>query len=286
MGLLLVSATLFGLMAFTAKLASQNISGAQVAMIRFLISLAPIAISPSFRRAAFTFHRIDILFYRGFFGGLAVLLYFLAIAHIPVGVATLLNYTSPVFAGMFAALFIGERVRGIVIAPFVLALTGVVLVVHSHATPDEVLGFGRWELAGLCSAVLSGAAVTAIRFARRTEGSWSIFASLSLFGLLATAPFAIPAWKNPTPREWMILLAMGILSIGAQLLMTHAYRWVETLVAGVISQFGVVVSMILGALFLAERITLATALGTGLTIGGVVLVIALAAPKESVDLPI
>src|ERR1041384_6132194 len=36
-------------------------------------------------RRALTWQRRDLLFYRGFFGGVAVLLYFLAIDHIPVG---------------------------------------------------------------------------------------------------------------------------------------------------------------------------------------------------------
>ena len=101
-------ATLFGVMAFTAKLASARLGGAQVAMIRFVVSLIPVFAVPRYRRAALTFTRVDLLFYRGFFGGLAVLCYFLAIEHIAVGVATLLNYTAPIFSGLFAALIIGD----------------------------------------------------------------------------------------------------------------------------------------------------------------------------------
>ncbi|HVR43027.1 MAG TPA: DMT family transporter [Thermoanaerobaculia bacterium] len=272
--ILLAASAAFGLMAFTAKLATERIGGAQTAMIRFAVGLMPILLVPWLRRAAFRFQRLDLLLYRGIFGGLAVLLYFLAIEHIPVGVATLLNYTSPIFAGAFAAGFIGEPVRGRIAIPLAIALAGVFLVVRSHALPGERIGFGRWEAAALGSAVLAGAALTAIRMARRTEGSWAIFASLSLFGLLATAPFAIPVWTAPSPREWALLIGVGVISIVAQILMTHAYRWVETLVAGVVSQFGVIVAMSLGAIFLAEPITSRSLLGTALTITGVVLAIA------------
>jgi drug/metabolite transporter (DMT)-like permease len=279
--LLVASSALFGLMAFLAKLATARIDGAQVAMIRFAVSLVPIAFSPAFRRAAFTFKRADILFIRGVFGGLAVLLYFLAIERIPVGVATLLNYTSPVFGGLFAAAFIGERIRGRVAIPLAIALAGVFLVVHAHAAPTEILGFGRWELAGLGSAVCSGAALTAIRVARRTEGSWSIFASLSLFGLLSTAPFALRTWTTPTAIDWLLMIGVGLVSIVAQILMTHAYRWVETMVAGAMSQIGVIVSMALGALFLGEAVTALTVAGTALTIGGVTLVVRATTPPRA-----
>lgn len=241
-------------------------------MIRFMISLVPIMIVPSFRRAAFTFQRIDLLIYRGLFGGVAVLLYFLAIAHIPVGIATLLNYTTPIFSGFFAAMFIGESIRPRVILPLAVALLGVVLVVSGRDTPQHLLGIGVWELAGLGSAILSGAAVTAIRSARRTEGAWAIFASFSLFGLVATAPFALWSWTEPTLHEWGLLLAVGILSIGAQLLMTYSYRWVETVTAGVISQLAVVISMVLGFTFLHDAITTKAAVGSLLTLTGVLLI--------------
>ena len=251
-------------------------------MIRFAVALLPILISPSFRRAAFTFTRIDLLFYRGVFGGLAVLLYFLAIEHIPVGIATLLNYTSPIWAGIFAAAFIGERIRARVALPLAVAICGVVLVVRGNATSAELAGFGPWETAALGSAVLSGAALTAIRMARRTEGSWAIFASLSLFGLLATAPFGLRDWVRPTMGEWGLMIAVGVISIGAQMLMTHAYRWVEAMVAGVVSQLGVVVAMALGAIFLLEIPGPAVLAGTGLTLLGVTLVIGFTTRKEPV----
>src|SRR5207248_4563143 len=95
------------------------------------------------------FQRTDLLLIRGFFGGLTVLLYFAAIAHINVGVATLLNYTAPLFSGVFSVLFIGERISAKVLLPLPVALAGVYLVVHAHAHPGDILGFGRWELCAL-----------------------------------------------------------------------------------------------------------------------------------------
>src|SRR5262249_36216893 len=107
---MVASATLFGLMAFSAKIASGRLSGPQVAMIRMAVGLAPTVVVPRGRRAAMHFHRLDLILYRGFFGGLAVMLYFLAIQHTSVGVATLLNYTAPIWSGTFSMLFIGEQI--------------------------------------------------------------------------------------------------------------------------------------------------------------------------------
>jgi drug/metabolite transporter (DMT)-like permease len=264
------SALLFGAMAFAAKLATGRLSGAEVAMIRFVTGLLPALLIPRYRRSAFTFQRLDLLFYRGFFGGLAVLCYFMAIEHINVGVATLLNYTAPLFSGIFSILFLHERISPKVLLPMPVALTGVFLVVHAHARPGDILGFATWELVGLASAVLSGAAVTAMRAARQGENSWAVYTSFCLLGTILTAPFAIATWKNPTAQEWLSLAATSVFAIGAQLLLTFSLRWVDAMTVGVISQLAVVVAMLLGVTFLGEHLTATSITGAALTIGGVV----------------
>lgn len=268
--LMAASATMFGAMAFSAKVASARLSGPQVAMIRFAVGLLPCLLVPRYRRAAIRFRRIDLLILRGFFGGMAVLLYFLAIQHSSVGVATLLNYTAPIYSGIFSMLFIGERISAKVLLPLPIALCGVFLVVHAHAAPGDMLGFGRWELVGACSAISSGVAVTAMRAARRAENSWSVYASFCLLGLAVTAPFGLWSWQTPIGSEWLSLAATSLLAIGAQLLLTFSLRWVDAMTVGVISQLAVLISMALGATIIGETITPMAAAGAALTISGVI----------------
>jgi drug/metabolite transporter (DMT)-like permease len=285
--LMTASATLFGAMAFAAKLASARLNGSEVALIRFLIGLTPALLIPRYRRSAFMFQRWDLLLIRGLFGGLAVLLYFLAIEHASVGVATLLNYTAPLFSGVLSVVFIGEKISPKVLIPMPVALVGIILVVQAHARPGDFLGFGRWELVGLGSAICSGAAVTAMRAARRTENSWAVYTSFCLFGALVAAPIAIATWRTPSGgAEWMAILAMSLFAIGAQLLLTFSLRWVDAMTVGVISQLAVLISMGLGATLLNEVISPMAAAGAVLTIGGVVGVVyvtSLSKPTAAAD---
>jgi drug/metabolite transporter (DMT)-like permease len=185
-----------------------------------------------------------------------VLLYFVAIEHIPVGIATLFNYSSPIFSVPFAALFLGEPVDRRLLLPLAAALTGLYFVATGDHGAGSLLNLGVWGLVGVGSSILSGAALTAIRAARRSEGSWSIYGSFSLCGFLAAAPFAIATFRRPTPVEWLLLVFIGVISVIAQLLMTWSYRWVTNLQAGVI--------------FLGDRLTPLQLLGSVLTLGGVV----------------
>lgn len=277
---------MFGAMAFAAKVASARLGGPEIAMLRMAAGLLPCLLIPRYRRLAVRFNRVDLLLYRGFFGGLAVLLYFIAIQHIDVGVATLLNYTAPIWSGMFSMFFIGERFSARVLIPMPIALAGVFLVVHAHAAPGDILGFGRWELAGVVSAIASGAAVTAIRAARRSENSWSVYGSFCLLGMFVSMPLGIAQWKTPHGNEWISLAATAALAMGAQLLMTFSLRWVDAMTVGVISQLAVLVSMALGLFLLGDHITLTAAIGSALCIGGVAgvtYVTSLAKPSLAVD---
>lgn len=280
--LLVVSAISFAAMAFATKIATRTLPATEVTFMRFLVMLAPFAIAPRLVRRALVWQRVDLLVYRGLFGGVAVLLYFLAIAHIPVGTATLLNYSSPLWSVLFAALFLGERTRPVLLLPFAVAIGGMLLVT-GVLTGGTLSAFGLWEAVGFGSSVLSGAAVAAIRAARRTEGSWAIYGSFTLFGLLVAAPFALSGFRAPNRVEWMLLLVVGTSSVAAQLTMTYAYRWATNLQAGVILQLTVVISMALGALFLGETLGPTKLLGAALTLAGIVGVIAIQATPRAVE---
>ncbi len=274
------SALCFALMALAAKLATRRLPGDQVAFIRFAFMLVPLAIIPSAWRGAWTWRRLDLLLYRGLFGGVAVLLYFFAIEHLPVGLATLLNYSSPIWSVLFASLFLGEQVDRRLAFPAGLALAGLIL---AAGVRPSGLRLGWWEAAGFVSAILSGAAVAAIRAARRSEGSWAIYNSFTIFGLLVTAPFGLRGFVRPLPGEWALLAAVGAASVMAQLLMTWAYRWLTNLQAGILAQLTVVTSLLIGWLLLGDRLTGLQWLGCGLALAGVVGVVTLQAAPRAVE---
>jgi drug/metabolite transporter (DMT)-like permease len=264
--LLVCAALLFAVMAVVAKIAAARLPGPEVAFVRFCIGLLVcwLASTRIRMRAA---NKLGLLL-RGGYGGGAVLLYFLAIAHLPVGVATLLNYTAPVFTAVYAALFLGERVKKATIIALGLTTTGVALVIAGMAPPGS-LGFGPWQMVGVGSAILSGAAVATIREVRRTDGSWEIFAAFCLGGALVTAVPTALTWVRPSPAQWGELAAIGIISVAAQLLMTYALRFVRAAVAGVVAQLTPVAALAMGWILFGETIAGVALLGATITLSGV-----------------
>ena len=261
---LVLAAIFFGLMAFAAKHATADLDGAETAFIRFAIGLVIIL---AITRGRIQVVRPFILFLRGLFGGIAVLGYFLAIAHLPVGTATLYNYTAPVFTTTFAAIFLHEALPAAEALAMLLTGGGVALVVYGQGR--AIGGAYGWQAIGLLSAVASGAAVTAIRAARRTDTAWAVFTAFCVLGMVTTAPNALHAWKAPTQSQWLLLGTVGVLAACGQLLMTHALAVVDAATAGIISQLTVVIALLLGSLVDSEPFTAVSAVGAGLTLVGV-----------------
>ncbi len=264
--LLVLASLIFAVLAVLDNKVAHRLPGPEVAFVRFCFGLLA---------CAFAATRIELraknklgLLMRGAFGGGAVLLYFLAIEHLQVGVATLLNYTAPVFTALYAMTFLGELVTLATFGALGLTTIGVGLVLKGTAPPGAV-GFGVWQWVGIGSALLSGAAVATIREVRKTDGSWEIFAAFCVGGAAMTAIPTATGWVGPTAFEWGALLVIGALSVVAQLLLTYALRFVTAAGAGIIIQLTPVAALALGWILFEERMAGWAVVGASLTLVGV-----------------
>ena len=266
-------------MAMLARLVSRGIPGPQVALVRFCVGVVAVAGAWAIFRVELRPRRWRWLFARGLFGGTSVLLYFSCIEHLGVGRATLLNYTSPVWSLLFGWILLKERPRRHAAPALLLTLAGVVLIVGSGG----VRPVSGWDLLGELSALSAGMAVTAIRAARRTgndgtpaESHWSVFASFTLLGVVATLPPVVPPlghWVAPSARQWLLLLGVAATSVWAQLIMTRALKHVTATAMGIIHQVTVVLTVLGGILFFGEVMTLRSAIGSAITVVGVLWVV-------------
>jgi drug/metabolite transporter (DMT)-like permease len=261
-----VSAIGFGAMVVLAKAAAHRLPGPEVAWIRFCIGLASCLVAHVFWPMRPT--NVRGLLLRGTLGGAAVLCFFLSVEHLPVGVATLLNYTAPLWASLWAFLFLRERVPRLTFAAMAVAFFGVALVLRGESSSLS-LGSGGWELVGVLSGVLSGASVATIRELRRTDGSWEIFLAFNLGGLVVCGPSTWAGFLRPTPHEWLLLVAVGLLSVAAQLGLTWALRYSTAAGSGVLMQLTPVTAFLGGALAFGDRIPAASLAGAGLALSGV-----------------
>lgn len=267
-GLLFGSAVLFGLSAMLTRVAARPVDGmggGQATFVRFAVGLGLVGALFAVRPGTFRPVKTGLLVARGAFGGVSALLYFLALALIPAGEATLLNNTFPIFAVVLSFFLLDERPTAHLAVALVLASAGVVLVLGGGHT---ALGLGWGELFGICSGLFGGAAVTAIRALRATDNAPTIFFAFSLGGLAVSVPFAFGSWTS-SPLPWVAALAVGVVACVAQLLMTESYGALSVAEAALWQQLTPIASY-LWALGIGERMTLTTLAGVVLGVAGIV----------------
>lgn len=246
-GMLLMAfaALLFAGMSALAKLAAQQVPSSEVVFFRSLLaSLILLAIHGSRRQAGpWLGKRRGLLLLRGTFGAAGLLLYFYALDGLAVADAMLLNQCSPLFVLFLAVPFLGEKLRWvqILVVPFTAA--GVLLVLR----PDLDL-VNPYGLAGFASAALAGSAYVCVRKLTRTEPSETIILYFAVLSTAISAPLMFADFRWPDGATWLFLAGVGLLSVGAQLLLTAAYRREK---AGRVAMVGTIGPVFAGLLDLA-----------------------------------
>lgn len=120
-------------------------------------------------------------------------LYFVALEHLPVGVALLIEFTAPLFVALFARLVYKEHVRRRLWVSVALCLTGLALVV-------ELWSGVAFSTVGVTAAFGGALALTAYLLMAERERRHRDAASLSFYGFFfAALLWAVvqPLWNFP-----------------------------------------------------------------------------------------
>ncbi|MCU0887691.1 MAG: DMT family transporter [Rubritepida sp.] len=153
-------------------------------------------------------------------------LFFIAFRHLPLADGYLIFFLAPFMTLVMAAVFLRESVpraawlwSGVGFSGVLIALAPQ-LVVPAEAGADLLFGFACALLGTLCYAIN----ITVNRGLKGERGIARLILWPSLFGLLATAPFAAWQWVPPDPEGWLRFAVNGVLAGAATILLALAFR--------------------------------------------------------------
>lgn len=247
---MLVTGLLFVAMTGVVRYLGSSLPAAESAFIRYLAGL--ILVSPAligvFRR------RIEgrvmkLYVSRGLIHGLGVILWFYAMARIPVAEVTALSYTSPIFVTIGAALFLGEALRGRRIAAVVFGLIGVVIILRPGFND---IGWG--QIAQISAAPLFAASFIFAKLLTDHCKPAEIVAMLSLGCTLTLAPFALADWVTPSLHDVAWLTLVAVLATAGHYTLTKAYQCAPITVTQPVTFLQIVWATILGAVAFGEAV--------------------------------
>ncbi len=186
---------------------------------------------------------------RGLVHGTAVMLWFFAMARVPVAEVTAIGYTAPIFVTIGAAFFLGERLQARRIAAVAIGLFGVFIILRPGF---QEIGIG--QLAQFAAAPMFAASFIFAKILTDKEDPAMIVGMLSVGCTLTLLPGAILQWRTPTAEElfWLTLTAM--FATAGHYTLTRAFKAAPITVTQPISFLQLVWAALLGIVMFNEPV--------------------------------
>ncbi len=264
------SSALFAGMAALVKLLSAEYDGIFVSLGRFVVGALIASTTIVIRREGFAIRDPKDVVWRGIYGSIGMILYFMSIELSGAGRGSVFNTTYPLFSILLGALFFGERMNRRSKAGAFVCFAGVALIFWDSSSPS-LLG----DALGLLSGLVAGVSIQYMKKARANNSSEIVYLAVCLSGIIAciwTAPRAL----SLDLRSGLVLVASAVLGYGGQISLTWAVKFMPASEAGIISFLKIPLAIALG-LLLGEGLSLRFVAGT------LVVIVGLAVAELSLD---
>ena len=199
---------------------------------------------------------------RGLAHGMGVMLWFYAMARIPIAEVTALGYVAPIFVTVGAAMFLGERVQLRRVMAVLAGILGALVILRPGFQEISV-----GQLAQLGAAPCFAMSFLMAKRLTREEDPAVIVGLLSVFVTLALAPAAFANWSDPTWAEvgWLSLTA--VFATAGHWTLTKAYACAPITVTQPVQFLQLVWATILGIVAFGEPVDPFVIAGGGIIVG-------------------
>ena len=247
---MLVAALGFAIMGALVKVGATKFSGAELVFYRSIFGLVFIYAYIFAKKLPLKTPVMAKHMSRSLVGFVSLVLFFYAIAHLPLATAITLNYTSPIFLALFLPFLLHEKPKKILYFSVVLGFIGVALALQPSFSRNDALAGAL----GLASGV--GAAFAYIyvkQLGNLGEPDWRTVFYFTLVSSIGSGLWMLINTFTPvTWQDLSVLLALGVSATIAQLALTRAYRTGKTLAVASLAYVTVIISSLFGILFWGE----------------------------------
>ncbi len=204
---MVLAGLLFVAVAVIVRHLGSDLPAVEAAFIRYvfgLLILIPVLLRMNWRRAMG--QNLRLYAYRGFAHGLAVMLWFFAMARIPIAEVTAIGYTTPIFTTLGAILIFRERIHFRRVVAIIIGFVGMLIILR-----PGLITIDNGSMAQLIAAPCFAISFLLTKRLTQTENSGDILVMLSIFCTLTLLPGALLMWRTPTLIElfWLLIVAVG-----------------------------------------------------------------------------
>ena len=261
---IIVATFFFSLMGSFVKLGATHFSSVELVFYRSFISLLFLLIYVVISQKEIKTPHLRKQIDRGVVGFLSLAFFFYAIAHLNLGSAMTLNYTSPIFLGFFLPLISHQKIKKSILLCTITGFIGTLFILDPH---------GEWQswfagLIGLISGIGAALAyIHVIQLSKLNEPDWRTVFYFTLVSTLGSGLWiSFTDYQKLIWDDVWILIPLGLSATIAQIAMTRAYRLGNSLVIGALSYLTIVFSGVISLLYFNETMRMEDVLGAILII--------------------
>lgn len=255
----------FVVMTALVKSMGSTMHPTQSAFLRYLLGLVFfVPVLGTLVRTRLSGRQWGMLGLRGGVHSLAVMLWFFAMTQIPLAEVTAMNYLTPVYVTIGAALFLGETMAARRITAIGVALIGAMIILRPgfrEVSPGHLAMLG----ATLCM----GVSYLMVKLLVEEISPVVVVAMMSIFVTIGIAPFAFAVWVTPTLPQLAILFAIACFATGGHYFMTLAMQAAPVAVTQPVTFLQLIWATLLGALVFDEGVDIWVVLGGTLILAAI-----------------
>ena len=230
------------------KYLGNDMPAAQSAFLRYFLGLVfLLPLVSALRREVFSGRTLGLLALRGIIHAFGVILWFYAMTQIPMAEVTAMNYLSPIYITLGAALFLGEKLAARRVIAVLIAFAGALIILRPglrEISPGHIAMIGTaifFAASYLIAKIMSGQMAPAI-----------VVAMLSITVTVCLAPFAWAVWVPPTAAQIFWLFLVAAFATAGHYTMTLAFAAAPVTVTQPVTFLQLVWAVILGVIVFGE----------------------------------
>ena len=254
---MIVTGALFVAVTAVVKYLGTAIPAVEAAFLRYALGIVLLVpMLTQVLKTHFTPQLWKLFLARGAFHCVGVALWFYAMARIPIADVTAMNYLSPVYVTLGAALFLGEPLAMRRIVAVGAALIGAVVVLRPGFREIET-----GHVAMLIAAVAFGGSYLLTKRLSDLVAPGVVVLMLSICVPIGLAPLAVSVWVPPSIADIWLLFVVAILATLGHYTMTLAFKAAPVSVTQPATFLQLVWAVMLGVLIFDEPIDIWVIIG-------------------------
>ena len=262
---MLVSGLNFVAVTAIVKHLGDAVPAAQAAFLRYVLGL--VFLIPMIRPildARLTRRQISLFGLRGATHSIAVILWFFAMTRITIAEVTAMNYLSPIYVTLMAALLLKEGLPPRRIAAIGLAFIGALIILRPGFRTVEI-----GHLAMLGTALMFSFSYLSAKVMSDEVSATVVVGMLNITVTLGLLPFALAVWVTPSWADIGLLFLVACFATAGHYSMTFAFASAPLTVTQPVTFLQLIWAVSLGAFVFGEAVDVFVVMGGMLILAAV-----------------